>query len=86
MMVIVTGYALFVTSQSDVILTFGNHCLSSCWHNIHIILHALSLLVVAQCVFVMKNYQSFSLTDLSKTHTTLRQSSHNCKKSGRPNV
>jgi len=38
----VTGHTLFVTSQHDVILTFGEVC----WHSVHIILHALSLLVI----------------------------------------
>jgi len=40
--VIVTGYALFVTSHSDVILTFPNQRFSEvCCHNLYIILHAL---------------------------------------------
>ena len=51
MVVMVTGYTLFVTSQYDVIFTFANQCFGEvCWHNIHIILHALSLLL--QCVTV----------------------------------
>jgi len=43
----------------------------------HIILHALSLLVVVKFVTVMNiNYQRFKLGDRSKTqHSTLRQSS-----------
>jgi len=58
MVVIVTGCTLFVTSQDDVIFTFANHCFGEvCWHNMHIILHALSLLVVIQCVIAMNiNY------------------------------
>jgi len=37
MVVIVIGYALFVTSQYDVIFTFANQCFGEvCWHNIHI--------------------------------------------------
>jgi len=51
---IVTGYTLFVTSQHDVILTFANQRYGEvCWHNMHIILNALSLLVVVQCVTLM---------------------------------
>jgi len=43
----------------------------------HIILHAISLLVVAQCVTVMNvNYERFKLEDRSKIqHLTQRQSS-----------
>jgi len=42
MVVIVTGYALFVTSHSEVILTFPNQRFSEvCCHNLYIILHAL---------------------------------------------
>jgi len=43
----------------------------------HIILHALSLLVVVQCVTVMNiNYHRSKLGDPSKTqHSTLRQNS-----------
>jgi len=56
MVVIAPGYTLFVTSQYDVIFTFANQR-EVCWHNMHIILHTLSLLVVVQCVTVMKiNY------------------------------
>jgi len=37
MVVIVTGYTLFVTSQYDVIFTFANQCFGEvCWHNMHI--------------------------------------------------
>jgi len=40
MVVIVTGYKLFVTSQYDVIFTFANQGLGKiCWHSIHTILH-----------------------------------------------
>jgi len=41
----------------------------------HVILHALSLLVVVQCVTVMNlNYQRSKLRDRSKIqHSTLRQ-------------
>jgi len=39
----VTGYKMFVMSQYDVILTFGEVC----WHSAHIIPHALSFLVIA---------------------------------------
>jgi len=48
----------------------------------HIILHALSLLVVVQCVTVMNvNYQRSKLEDWSKTqqHSTLSQSSQSRK-------
>jgi len=54
MVVVVTGYSPFVTSKYDVIFTFANQCFGYvCWHNMHIILHALSLLVVVQYVTVM---------------------------------
>jgi len=42
MVVNVTEYTLFVTSQYDVILTFGEVY----WHSVHIILHTLSFLVI----------------------------------------
>jgi len=42
MMVKAIGYTLFVMSQHDVILMFGEVC----WHSLHIILHALSLLII----------------------------------------
>jgi len=42
MMVNVIGYALFMTSQYGVILMFTE----ACWHSVHIILHALSLVVI----------------------------------------
>ena len=72
------GCALFVTSQYDVILTSFNKQFGEVrWHNMHIILHALSLLVVKQCVTTLHiNYQRSKLDDRSKTqHSTLRQSS-----------
>jgi len=50
MVVIVTVYMLFVTSQCDVTFTFANRRFGEvCWHNIHIIPHAFSLLVAVQC-------------------------------------
>jgi len=42
MMVKAIAYTLFVTSQYDVILMFGEVC----WHSVHIILHALSSVVI----------------------------------------
>jgi len=42
MMVNAIGYTLFVTSQYDAILIVGEVC----WHSVHVILHALSLLVI----------------------------------------
>ena len=37
MVVIVTGYTLFVTSQYDVMFTFANQCFGEvCWHKVHI--------------------------------------------------
>jgi len=42
MIINVIGYTLFMTSQYDVILVFGEVC----WHSVHIILHALSLVVI----------------------------------------
>jgi len=67
MAVIVTGYTLFVTLPYDVIFAFAN---------MHIILHALSLLVV-QCATVMNiNHQRSKLGNRSKTqHSTLKQRS-----------
>ena len=66
---IVTGYTLFVTSQYDLIFTFPNQRLGEvCWHNMQIILHALSLLVVVQRVTVMNiKHQRSKLGDRSKT-------------------
>jgi len=52
--VIVTVYTLFVTSQYDLIFTFGNQRSGEvCCQKIRIILHAPSFLVVVQCVTVM---------------------------------
>jgi len=69
MVVIVTAYTLFVTSQYDIIFTCATQRYGEvCWHIMHIILHALSLLVVVQCVTVMNiNYQHSKLGDRSKT-------------------
>jgi len=40
--------ALFVTSQFDVIFMFPNQRFGQvCWHNMHIVLHALSLFYVS---------------------------------------
>jgi len=57
--VIVTGYTVFVTLWYDVVFTFANQRFGDvCWHNMHNILNALSLLVVLQCVTVMNlNYE-----------------------------
>jgi len=54
----VAVYTLFATSQSAVIFTFANQRFGEvCWHNMHIILYTLSLLVVVQFVTVMNiNY------------------------------
>ena len=58
MVVVATEYMLFVTSQYDVPFTFANQRFGEVgWHNMHIIPHALSLLVVVKCVTVM-NMQS----------------------------
>ena len=59
----------FLTSKHDVIFTFANRRFGKvCWHNIHIILHALSLLVVAQWITVMNiNYQRSKLGDRRNT-------------------
>ena len=49
MVVIVSGFTLFVTSHNDVIFTFATQDFGEvCGHNMHIILHALSLFVVVQ--------------------------------------
>jgi len=80
MVVIVTGYMSIVTSQHDVILPFANQRFAEvCWHNMHIILHAPSLLVVVQFVTVMNvNYQRSKLGDRWKIeHSTLIQSNYN---------
>jgi len=51
MVAIVTGYTLFVTSQYDIIFPFANQRFGEvCWHNMHSILHELTLLVVVQCI------------------------------------
>jgi len=58
-MVIVTGYSLFVTSEYDFIFTFANQRFGEgCSHNMHNISQAVSLLVVVQCVTVMKHHIS----------------------------
>jgi len=42
------GCTLFVTSRSDVIVMFLNQRFGEvCWHNMHILLHALSLFYVS---------------------------------------
>jgi len=41
-MINVIGYKLFMMSQYDVVLMFGEVC----QHSVHIILHALSLVVI----------------------------------------
>jgi len=73
----------FVTSQYEVIFQFANQRLAEvCWHNMHIILHALSLLVVVQFITVMNiNYQLSKLGDWRNIeHSTLKQSNcNNCK-------
>ena len=47
MVVIFIWCALFVTSQSDVILMFPNQRFREiCWHNMHVLLHALPLIYV----------------------------------------
>jgi len=47
MVVIVRGFTLFVTSHHHVIFTFPNQRFGKVWwHNMHIILHALSSFVV----------------------------------------
>jgi len=75
MVVIIARYTLFLTSQYDVIFTFAPQRFGEVyWHNMHIILYALSLLVVTHCVTVMNinYYQRFKLEDRSKTqHSTL---------------
>jgi len=77
MVVIVTGYTLFVTSLHEVIFALVNQRFSEvCWCNLQIFLHALSLLVV-QCVTEMNiNYQCFKFGDQRKTQqSTPRRSS-----------
>jgi len=64
-----------VTPEYDIIFMFAHQRFGElCWHTVHIILHALSLLVVVQCVTVMNiNYQHSKFGDQSKTqHSTLR--------------
>ena len=89
MVVIVTGYMPFLTSQYDVIFPFANHRFAEvCWRNMHIILHALSLLVVVQFDTVLNiNYQRSKLQDRSKIkHSTLKQSNYNNFKNIRQRV
>jgi len=68
-MVIVTAYTLLVTLWYDVIFTFAKQLFDEvCWHNIRIILHAFSLLVVVQYASVMNTYyQHFKLWERCKT-------------------
>jgi len=75
-MVIVTGYMLFMTSHYDVLITFAKQCFSEvCWHKMHIILHALSLLVVQYVTVLNINYHRSTLGNRSKTQdSSLRQS------------
>jgi len=78
MVATVAGYTLFATSQYYVIFTFANQRFGEvCWRNIHIILHALSILVIVQCVTAINtNYQSSKLGYRSiAQRSTLRQSS-----------
>ena len=69
MIITVTAFTLFVTSQHDFIFTFASQRFGKvCWHNLHIILHALSLRTVAKNVAVLiMNYQRSTLEDRSKT-------------------
>jgi len=47
MVVIATGYVLFVMSQYDIIFTFPNQRFDEVnWHTMHIVLHALALFIV----------------------------------------
>jgi len=75
MVLIFTGYTLFVMFQYDVTFTFPNQRFGEvCCGHMHIILHPLSLLVVLQCVPVM-NISALHVRSQSKTqHSTLRQS------------
>jgi len=52
MVVIVAGYTLFVTSNMTSYSRLQTNVRYGevCWHNMHITLHALSLLVVVQCL------------------------------------
>jgi len=48
MVVICIWYALFVTSQYDVISMFPNHRFGEvCWHNMHVFLHPFPLFYVS---------------------------------------
>jgi len=48
MVVICIWCTLFVTSQFDVVFTFPNQRFGEvCWHNMHILLHALPLFYVS---------------------------------------
>jgi len=60
---LVTGYTLFVKPQYDVILTFANQRFGEVrWHNMHIILHALSLVVVVQCITITQCFLGVKTT------------------------
>ena len=79
---------LFVTSQFWRHIhvckpTFGGVC----WHNMHIILYALSLLVVAQCVTVMNIHYQRSQVRRPEQNTALNAKTKqfiNAKISGNP--
>jgi len=71
------GHYYWKCAVCNVIFTFANQRFGKvCWHNMHIILHALSLLFV-QCIIVINiNYnQRSKLGDRNKTqHSMLQQS------------
>jgi len=77
--VILTGYTLFVTSQYDVMFTFANQRFGEvCWHNLHIVLHALSLLVVVQCVTAMNIIISAFQVSRPVQHIALNAKTEQC--------
>ena len=74
MVVMVTRYTLFATSWYDVIFAFVYQRFGEvCWRNLHIILHALSLVVVVQCVTGINiNYISASSSETGEKHSNQR--------------
>ena len=85
MVVIVTSYTLFVTSQYEVIFTFAKQRFGEvCWHCTHIILPTRTLLT--RCCTMChcnehKLYQRSKLGDRRKAqHSTLKQSSSQLQK------
>jgi len=75
LLLLVTRCALFVTSPYGVIFPFPNQRFGDvCWHNMHTIQHALSLIgCTILCVIILNvSYQRSKLGYRSKIHSVLR--------------